>query len=162
MASRMITFDEGEARFNYRVVGIALHGDRVLLHRAVWEWIWYLPGGRGELLEPARETLKREMREELGVEIEVGRLLWVMENFFELNGKSYHELGLYFLMTFPDGSGLPRKDEFVGDEEGIKLIFKWFPITQLESVRLYPSFLALGLKSIPPGTEHVVHTDVIG
>ncbi len=160
MAGRMITFDEGKARFNYRVAGIALDGDRVLLHRADWEEFWYLPGGRGELLEPARETLRREMREELGVEIEVGRLLWVMENFFEHQEKSYHELGLYFLMTLPDGSRFRREDEFVGDEEGIKLIFKWFSIAELESVRLLPSFLAQGLKSIPPGTEHVVHSDV--
>ncbi len=157
----MITFDEGKARFNYRVVGIALDGSRVLLHRADWERFWYLPGGRGELLEPARETLKREMREELGVEIEVGRLVWVAENFFEHEEKSYHELGFYFLMTLPDGSGLRRKDEFVGDEEGVKLIFKWFPIDELEGVPLYPAFLREGLRSIPQSTEHVVYTDVI-
>lgn len=156
----MITFDEGETRFNYRMAGIALDGDRVLLHRMDWENFWSLPGGRGELLEPARETLRREMREELGVEVEVGRLVWVMESFFELNGKSYHELGLYFLMTLPDGSRFLREDEFEGDEEGVKLIFRWFSIAELESVRLLPSFLGQGLKSIPPGTEHVVHSDV--
>ena len=156
----MITIDEGEMRFTYRVTGIVLDGDRVLLQRGDREEFWFLPGGRGELLEPARKTLKREMREELGVEVRVERLLWVMENFYEHNEKSHHELDLYFLMSLPDGSPVCREDEFERDDEGVKLIFKWHPIAELESVGILPSFLRPGLKSIPPGTEHVVHSDL--
>ncbi len=64
------------------------------------------------------------MREELEVEVRVERLIWVVENFFEYQGMSPHELGLYFLMRFPEGSPLYGKQEpFEGDEEGIKLIF---------------------------------------
>jgi ADP-ribose pyrophosphatase YjhB (NUDIX family) len=70
----MITWDSGRARFNYRVAGIALDGDRVLLVRADGYDFWFMPGGRGELLEPARDTLRREMRAELGVAVEVGRV----------------------------------------------------------------------------------------
>lgn len=82
----MITFDHGKARFNFRVVGVALDGDRVLVHRPERDDFWTLPGGRGELLEPARDTLAREMLEEIGAEVQVGRLVWVVENFFQYQG----------------------------------------------------------------------------
>ena len=63
-------------QFNYRVVGIVIHNGRVLAHRGEDEGFWTLPGGHAELLEPAALTLKRELREELGIEVEVDRLVW--------------------------------------------------------------------------------------
>jgi ADP-ribose pyrophosphatase YjhB (NUDIX family) len=156
----MITFDEGEKRFTYRVAGIALDVDRVLLLRTEKDNFWFLPGGRVELLEPSQDALIREMQEELEVKVHVERLVWVVENFFEYEGKSYHELALYFLMSFPPDSHLCGKDEaFVGNEEGLKLIFKWHPLDEMEEIPLYPTFLRKRLNSIPQITEHIVHTD---
>src|SRR5688572_18605664 len=100
----MIRFDQGNRRFNYRVVGVAIHNDSVLLHRADHEPFWTLPGGRAEHGETAEQTIKRELLEELTTEVHVDRLLWVVENFFEYEGWSYHELALYFLVRFRPGS----------------------------------------------------------
>jgi len=156
----MITYQEGKVRFNYRAVAVALHGSRVLLHRAVKDDFWALPGGRGELLEPAKDTLTREMREELGVDIRIERLVWIVESFYEDDRFAFHELALYFLVTFPPDSGLyDRSEPFPGDEEGLKLIFQWFEIEELQTVRLYPTFLRKALRRIPEAPEHVVHTD---
>jgi ADP-ribose pyrophosphatase YjhB (NUDIX family) len=162
----MITFDQGNARFNYRIVGIALHNNQVLLHKAEHENFWSLPGGRGELLESAENTLKREMREELGVEVGVERLVWVVENFFEGEEKSYHELALYFLMTLPHDSHLyQQREPFLGyedfflDNQRLRLIFQWFSLNELERLTLYPTFLKKGLPLLPSATQHVVHWD---
>jgi 8-oxo-dGTP pyrophosphatase MutT (NUDIX family) len=156
----MITYQEGKRQFNYRIVGVALSEGRVLLHRSEHENFWSLPGGRAEMLEPARETLRREMREELGIQVEVERLLWVVENFFDYAGKSYHELALYFLMTLPNESlWTNRREPFFGTENGIRLIFKWQPLDELPSVPLYPTFLRQGLQTIPDTITHVVHRD---
>ncbi len=81
---RLIRFDEGERRFQCRVVGIALDDGRVLLHHADWEDFWTLPGGRAELGEALADGLRREMQEELDTVVEVERLLWVVENLFHL------------------------------------------------------------------------------
>lgn len=161
MADRsMLTFDRDGARFTYRVVAVVLDGDRVLLHRAERDDFWALPGGRAELLEPAATGLRREMREELGVEVRVGRLLYVAENFFAHAGKAWHELGLYFLVNLPpDSSLLGRAEPFDGWEEGgIRLIFRWFPLDELPRARLYPSFLREGLRALPAVPTHIVHT----
>ncbi len=164
MSEQMITFDQGRARFNLRVAGVALNGDGVLVHRTESDDFWTLPGGRGELLEPARDALKREMREELGVNVEVGRLVWIVENFFDYDGRSYHELALLFLMTLPRGSNLHEVAQFEGKERlddgsTLRLIFRWFVLDELDLIPLYPSFLRQSLKAIPASTEHVVHED---
>ena len=40
---------------------------------------WGLPGGKIDFGEPARETARREIAEELGIEIEVGKLACISE-----------------------------------------------------------------------------------
>ncbi len=155
----MITFDEGDLRFNYRTAGIAIDRNRVLLQEVEGNGFWFLPGGRGEFLEPSRDTLKREMQEELGIEVQIGRLVWVVESFFYLNSKSYHEIGLYFLMELPGTSQLTEKTVFYGEDDGLRLTHKWFRLDELKNITLHPSFLKTALQKIPDSTEHIVHRD---
>ena len=44
-------------------------------------------------------------------------------------------------------------------EEHGRLVFQWFPLDQLEGVRLYPTFLRRKLRAVPQFIEHVVHID---
>lgn len=158
----MITHRGERANFNFRVAAIVFDtsGERVLIHRAPNEPFWTMPGGRVELMEPAAEALKREMQEELDVEVNVERLLWVVENFFPYNGKDWHEIAFYFLVSFPPGSPLyGHTDTFTGDEEGMKLIFEWHDLDTINEVYLLPSFLRTALTDLPASVEHVVHWD---
>jgi ADP-ribose pyrophosphatase YjhB (NUDIX family) len=158
----MIRFDMENNRFNYRVVGVAVHNDSVLLHRAEGEGFWTFPGGRAEFGEPAEQTLKREMREEIGVEVEVVRLLWLVENFFTYADMRYHEIALYFLMRFPTTCKyLGHAGSFQGEEEGMKLTFQWFPQQAeiLSSLPLLPSFLQTAVQNLPESVQHVIHYD---
>jgi ADP-ribose pyrophosphatase YjhB (NUDIX family) len=156
----MITFARENTRFTYRVVGVAIENGHVLLHRAEGDDFWALPGGRAELLEPAAATLRREMREELEIDVEVVRPLWLVENFFQHQGYDHHELGVYFLMRVPAGwHDRTAVEPFTGDENGTRLLFQWFPLDELASMRVYPSFLADGLRDLPLTLQHVVHVD---
>ncbi len=85
--------------FQMRVAGIAFRNGHVLVHRATHEKFWTFPSGRAEIGERSEETLAREMVEELGAEVSVGRLLWVVENFFHYEGKALARA--WFLL--PDG-----------------------------------------------------------
>jgi len=151
----MIQYDEGDRRFNHRVAGAAIHRGRVLLHRAAHEDFWSLPGGRIEHGEASREALLREFGEELETEIEVGGLLWVAESFFRHEERDVHELGLYYFVSLPMGSPLIERDEpWSGEDAGVELNFRWFPLDRVGAVRLFPAFLKLGLRRLP---EHPVH-----
>jgi ADP-ribose pyrophosphatase YjhB (NUDIX family) len=157
----MACVDENQAvQFNYRVVGIVIHDGRVLAHRGEDEAFWTLPGGHAEPMEPAAVTLKRELREELGVEVEVGRLVWVVENFFTWNRRRWHELALYFLVQpSPTAAMITRTEAFGGSEAASKLLFRWFDLDQLTDLELYPGFLRRELRAVPATTTHIVWTD---
>lgn len=161
----MVTFTKDKANFTHRVAAIVLHDDHVLLHQAVEDDFWVLPGGRVELLESAQDSICREMEEELGAKVKVERLVWVLENFFHFQGLDYHELGLYFLTSLPQDSPLFDKQKtHIGIEDcsfpsAIELVFRWFPLAELDRVAIQPTFLQEALKRLPDETTYCVHRD---
>ncbi|MCJ8006523.1 NUDIX hydrolase [Lederbergia wuyishanensis] len=146
-------FKTETAIFNYRVAGIWIENGHVLLHRAVNEENWSLPGGRVALLEESRESIRREFLEELGVDIHIDRLVWIGENFFEYRGKEFHEIGFYYMIT--SNHSLYCIEPFYG-LEGDGLIYKWTPISEIINMELYPRYLRTGLNNLPITTEHFV------
>ncbi len=73
-----------------RVTGLLVEDDRILL---VKEHLrerthWNLPGGRLEAGETMAEALRREMREETGLAVSVGDLLYVTDRFRSLGNQT--------------------------------------------------------------------------
>lgn len=160
----MITFKNEYGRFTYRIAGIAVHNGCVLFQYSMDEALdfWFLPGGRAELREAAIDTLRREMQEELGVEVKIERLLYVVENFFGYpdTRHPHHELGLYFLMTFPPDCYLYQNPGPYKRRDGnLTLDFSWLPIEQMDQLPVYPLVLREALQTIPEQTQHIVHYD---
>ncbi len=69
-----------------RLTGILLEGDRILLVKESLRERsrWNLPGGGLELGETIEEGLRRELREETGLEVQVDELLYVTDRFKRL------------------------------------------------------------------------------
>ncbi len=158
----MAVFDKEQAHFNYRVAGVAIHNGRILLDRNSRNNYWVLPGGHPEMMEPMTEALRREILEEIGADVEVIRLLWVMENFFHKN-KAIHELSFYFLMQLAPSSPLLKSDgPFYGQEHDHRLTFQWFPLDEavLSGLPLFPGNLTRALTHIPETPQHIVFNDV--
>lgn len=157
----MISFATEGAQFNYRVVAVCVHDGHVLLHRAERDDFWSLPGGRVEAMEESRRALERELGEELGHRAEVGRLLWVVENFFTTPaGTRCHEVALFYevdLSAHPELLAKGRAHR--GVEGSLSLIFEWFPLDALRDLRLYPTLLRDALRELPETVGHVVHWD---
>lgn len=157
MEGTTIQFGDDERQFLYRTSGVALNGDLVLLQRIGDAKFWCLPGGRVEMGETAEAGLKRELHEETSFDVDVGRLVWVIENFYTQGGVRLHEIGLYFLVRFEPTSAA-YKQEWTGQEEdGTELTFRWWPVDELVRVNLLPEMLRRALRQIPNAPEyHIV------
>ena len=59
-------------------------------------------GGGVELGETSEQTIIREIREEIGAEVRELRLLGVLENLFELEGRQQHEVVFVYDGQFAD------------------------------------------------------------
>jgi ADP-ribose pyrophosphatase YjhB (NUDIX family) len=78
-----------------RVTGVVIEDDRVLLLNQDTDTgrSWSLPGGKVEEGETLAAALVREMREETGLDVEPGRLLYVCDH---LPGDGTHVVHLTF------------------------------------------------------------------
>jgi len=96
---------------------------------------WSIPGGAVELGEGLHEALKREVMEECGLDIEVDRLMDVVENLVpDEDGRlRFHYVVVYFLARLRGGTLKPASD--VADAQ-------WVPLDQAETYDLTKTFRA--------------------
>lgn len=95
---------------------------------------WGLPGGGIEFGEKAVETAVREMQEELGAKVRDARLLTVVENLFDFEGRPGHEITFVVSATFEDPS-LYDLHEIRGVEDGHDLHLTWEPLASFATDR---------------------------
>jgi ADP-ribose pyrophosphatase YjhB (NUDIX family) len=82
-----------------RVAGILVKDSRILLvrHEKNGNSYWLLPGGGMEFGETAEEALVREFKEEVGLDISVGKLILVQDSIPP--NRHRQVLNLYFLVS---------------------------------------------------------------
>ena len=94
-------------------------GDRILVGEGndpVKRETFYRPLGGGiEFGERAEDALRREVREEIGAEIESSVYLFTLENIFTFNGEMGHEIVMVFDARFKDAA-LYAQETIAGTE----------------------------------------------
>jgi len=133
-----------------RACAIVRQGDRILLNRYGGDSFWALPGGAIEAGEFSPDGLRREMMEELGVAVAVGRLVWVIENLFEYRDKHFTEYGFYYEAAWP-ARALIAAGEFQGLEAD--QFFRWASATEVPALDFRPSGLKPPVLALMSGVE---------
>lgn len=144
-----ITFKTEQGKFNYRVCGIITHNNKILALKDEGGPYYYLPGGRVKLHESIEEALKREMQEELKIEAEIVRPLWLHQNFFKIEKEKYHEICLYFLLDISKTGLLEKGETFMLHDGEKQLNFKWIAFEKLKEEHIYPTFIKKEIFNLP-------------
>ena len=149
----------GNTVFHVRVAAVAIHEGRVLLHRTAGDTLWSLPGGRVLVGERIEDAVRREMREETGMKVEPGEVLWVEENFATwksaIDGPGrgevldHHEIGFYVAANVPHR--FKRRDTFRGSElagtpDEFALEFRWAASDELDALDVRPARMVSALR----------------
>jgi len=121
-------------KLRIRVCGICLHENRLLLvrhgktlgNRAFWA----PPGGGLQYGESMKACLRREFKEETGIEVKVGRFLFVNE-FLQ---SPLHAVEFFFEVKVIGGSITTGTDpEAAPDEQLIEQV-QWLSIKEIQSI----------------------------
>ncbi len=99
--------DVPREKFFFRPSAYAIikKGDKVVMLRNKGNGKIWLPGGAIEIGEKIAEGLKREIEEEIGIEVEVGKLLLAKENFFYYQplDEAYHAFLFFYQCKYISG-----------------------------------------------------------
>ena len=149
-----VTFKTEFGRFNYRVGAIILHGDEILAMHDERSPYYYLPGGRVRLHETAEHAILREIKEELEIDAEIIRPLWLSQSFFTevVDQDRFHEICLYYLVDVSRTDLFSRGKSFVLHEGKHTHSFQWLNIHRLKSEYIFPTFIREKILDIP---EHL-------
>ncbi len=128
--------DTNEVHFDGKIAqkAIIVKGNKVLLLRdpRMEQVIWEIPGGRMNIDEEPREAVAREIREELGVAINVGEVVY-MEQFIQSN-----ERRRAFVIVYK-ASLVDEEADFVLLAEEVCEI-AWVAEDELVNYELFPAY----------------------
>ena len=145
MEDLTIYLDEGV--LNCRAAAIIVHNEKILFHHNVEKPYYALIGGRVQITESSDDTVRREIFEELGKEIELTGYIGTVENFFEHKGKTFHEIMFIHKAEFINDEDKKIIDTMQNIEEGEKHVqYEWIDINELDKYEIKPIIIKKILK----------------
>ena len=143
---------------NIRAAVIILHNNKFLVHRNVNETYNALIGGRVKAGESSEETIKREIKEELGKDVEVTGYCTTIENFFNLKDKEYHEILFVHFAEFVEEEDKKIEYTLKNIEGREYLEYRWIDLDEIDNCVIKPDAIknVLKNKSFPC---HVINDD---
>ena len=123
------------------VLGLAIKNNKLLVEEGFDsvknETFYRCLGGGIEFLEKSSDALKREFKEEIGINVIIRDFLGISENIFTYKGKNAHELVLFYSIDIADKD---FKEEYVVTDDSGKSKALWIDINEFKSKNkvLYP------------------------
>ena len=126
-----ILFDVDGALFSYRVGGVLIRDNKILLTKCGDEYS--IPGGHSQIGETSQETIIREFKEEAGLDVETINVISTYENFWKWGEKNCHQLCLFYRLKMHD-----EKQKTVLNLDISDIKYVWFELENLKNIDLYP------------------------
>jgi len=98
-------------KFRASAYGVLIEDNGVLFKRQQSVKKFDLPGGGVEIGETISEGLIREFKEETGLTVEMGKLLFVDESFFTHNGEDAHGILIFYEVKMVGGTLATNDDD---------------------------------------------------
>jgi len=140
--------DIDNIRLNIRAGIIMRHNDEVLIEISTIGANSTVPGGRVKTLETSLEAIKRESKEEMNFLLDTNKakLLNVLENFFNIDGKDFHEI--YFLYEYILNESEYEELKNVGDnKDNDSTYFKFINKLETQKYNVLPLALCLEIEN---------------
>ena len=142
-----ITIDVEDYKLNVRAAGVIIHNNKVLVHKNVNSDHYALVGGRIEIGENSVDTIKREIKEELGKDIEITGYISTIENFFEMKGSKYHEIMFVHKIEFINEEDKKIEHTIKNIEGKEYLKYEWLDLGEIDKYPLKPQVIKEILKN---------------
>ena len=133
-----VTIDVGNYKLNVRAACIIKHNNKILVHKNINEDHYALLGGRVGIGETSEETIKREVQEELGKEIDIIGYMSTIENFFEMKGSKYHEYIFIYKAEFKEEKDKLIEEPLQNMEGKNYLRYEWLDLNKINNYPVLP------------------------
>lgn len=153
-----ISINVEDYKLNVRAAGVIIHNNKLLIHHDLNNGHYALVGGRITIGESSDETLKRELKEEVGKEIEITEYITTIENFFTLNNTKYHEIMFVHKAEFLNDEDKKIETDLKSIEGREDLRFEWIDLKDLDKYALKPQVIKDMLKN-KEFTSHKIQKD---
>ncbi len=127
----------GDLTFRPSIYGVAIKDNKVLL--VPCKDGYDFPGGGIHEGEPMLESLVREVKEESGIEVEVGDILYAKDDFFihPRSQKAFHTTLMYYTVTPVGGelssAGLTEFEKTLAKDR----LPEWVDISKIDNLKFY-------------------------
>ncbi|HEM5461313.1 NUDIX domain-containing protein [Streptococcus suis] len=136
--------------FGVRATGLVVQDEKLYLVKSP-EGKYYTLGGAIQLGETTEEAVLREMQEEIGIEVELGPLAFIVENQFTHEGIDFHNIEFHFIVE--PIVELPK--EMI--EGKLKQACEWIELDNLVNLDIVPAFLAQELPNWNGQVKHIMN-----
>ncbi|BDS77103.1 TPA: NUDIX hydrolase [Streptococcus pneumoniae] len=133
--------------FGVRATALIVQNHKLLVTKDKGKY--YIIGGAIQVNEKTEDAVVREVKEELGVKAQAGQLAFVVENRFEVDGVSYHNIEFHYLVDLLEDAPLTMQE----DEK--RQPCEWIDIDKLEGINLVPAFLKTALPDWEGQLRHI-------